>query len=172
MLVLLVILGAGLLVVAALITKMIVLAYVALGLCVLCLAVIGRAVSRDLRARKAGTVDGAGAVATDEPEDKDETTEPEGTEEEAADPEATVDETPGEPEPEPEPVAMVDAADDSVVCVIPGRMRYHHCGCASLDGRDYERVTVDEAREEGFSQCTSCAEPVPAVSASYREGLR
>lgn len=164
MLVFLLILVAGLLVVAELITNTIVFAYVAVGVCVLCLAAVGLAVYRDRRARKPQETDATEAAHAAEQEEAEE-------EEDAvasADQTEAAEESPAEPE----PVPAVDGANDSMVCVIPGRMRYHRPGCSSLDGREYERVTLDEAREEGFSQCTSCAEAVPAASGSHRERLR
>ncbi|NUT40349.1 MAG: hypothetical protein HOV86_10185 [Thermoactinospora sp.] len=45
---------------------------------------------------------------------------------------------------------------DALVLVIPGRKRYHVAGCRQLIGRDHEELTYEEAREEGFSPCTSC----------------
>ncbi|MFI6812787.1 hypothetical protein ACIBG7_10275 [Nonomuraea sp. NPDC050328] len=45
---------------------------------------------------------------------------------------------------------------DALVIVIPGRKRYHVAGCRLLVGRDTEELTYEEAREEGFSPCTTC----------------
>ncbi|MCG5212432.1 hypothetical protein [Streptosporangium sp. KLBMP 9127] len=45
---------------------------------------------------------------------------------------------------------------DAIVLVIPGRKRYHVPGCRQLAGRDHEELTYEEAREEGFTPCTSC----------------
>lgn len=44
----------------------------------------------------------------------------------------------------------------TIVLVIPGRKRYHVAGCRQLDGRDHEELTHEEAREEGFTPCTTC----------------
>lgn len=46
--------------------------------------------------------------------------------------------------------------DDAIVLVIPGRRRYHVAGCRQLAGREHEELTHEEAREEGFTPCTTC----------------
>ena len=46
--------------------------------------------------------------------------------------------------------------DGAIVLVIPGRKRYHVAGCRQLVGRDHEELTHEEAREEGFTPCTTC----------------
>ncbi|SNR60311.1 hypothetical protein SAMN06265360_111145 [Haloechinothrix alba] len=56
-----------------------------------------------------------------------------------------------------------DAA--TLVHVIPGRKRFHREGCALLEGHSREKLTLVEAREEGFSPCSRCA-TVGAASAS------
>ncbi|MFI6923793.1 hypothetical protein ACIBIZ_27915 [Nonomuraea spiralis] len=67
---------------------------------------------------------------------------------------------------------------DAIVLVIPGRRRYHVPGCRQLAARDHEELTYEEAREEGFTPCTTClpdaalggrqlppaADPEPAVA--------
>lgn len=67
------------------------------------------------------------------------------------------------PQPRPRPVAgpapaarqgLLDA--EAIVLVIPGRKRYHVAGCRQLVGRDHEELTHEEAREEGFTPCTTC----------------
>src|SRR5690606_12188553 len=45
---------------------------------------------------------------------------------------------------------------DAIVQVIPGRRRFHRPGCRQLAGRDSEELTYEEAREEGFTACTTC----------------
>ncbi|MEU7891401.1 hypothetical protein AB0B45_00915 [Nonomuraea sp. NPDC049152] len=45
---------------------------------------------------------------------------------------------------------------EALVLVIPGRKRYHVAGCRQLSGRDHEELTFEEAREEGFTPCTTC----------------
>ncbi|MEU4403274.1 hypothetical protein AB0F88_02050 [Streptosporangium sp. NPDC023963] len=45
---------------------------------------------------------------------------------------------------------------EAIVLVIPGRKRYHVAGCRQLAGRDHEELTYEEAREEGFTPCTTC----------------
>jgi hypothetical protein len=57
-------------------------------------------------------------------------------------------------------------APDAIVVVIPGRRRFHRPGCRQLAGRDREELTYEEAREEGFTPCTTClpegaARPAP-----------
>ncbi len=52
--------------------------------------------------------------------------------------------------------------DDDVVLVVPGRRRFHRPGCGLLIGRLTEELTLNEAREEGFSACTTC-EPASAA---------
>ncbi|MGI5292397.1 hypothetical protein ACQEVF_55130 [Nonomuraea polychroma] len=47
-------------------------------------------------------------------------------------------------------------APDAIVLVIPGRKRYHMAGCRQLAGREHEQLTHEEAREEGFTPCTTC----------------
>ncbi|WP_062432083.1 hypothetical protein [Herbidospora daliensis] len=54
------------------------------------------------------------------------------------------------------PVPVPGLGPDSIVLVIPGRKRFHRTGCRQLVGRDTEELTVEEAREEGFSPCTTC----------------
>ncbi|WP_184757545.1 hypothetical protein [Streptosporangium album] len=67
------------------------------------------------------------------------------------------------PQPRMSPVAgrasavrrgLLDA--QAIVLVIPGRKRYHVAGCRQLAGRDHEELTHEEAREEGFTPCTTC----------------
>ncbi|WP_344929045.1 hypothetical protein [Streptosporangium carneum] len=64
--------------------------------------------------------------------------------------------------PEAGPSGPVPAArrgpldDEAIVLVIPGRKRYHVAGCRQLAGRDHEELTHEEAREEGFTPCTTC----------------
>ncbi|GAA4041229.1 hypothetical protein [Nonomuraea soli] len=60
---------------------------------------------------------------------------------------------PGRPHSRP---AAGGISPDALVLVIPGRKRYHVAGCRQLIGRDHEELTYEEAREEGFSPCTSC----------------
>ncbi|GGL20337.1 hypothetical protein [Planomonospora parontospora] len=45
---------------------------------------------------------------------------------------------------------------EAIVLVIPGRRRYHVAGCRQLAGREHEELTHEEAREEGFTPCTTC----------------
>nr|WP_157553830.1 hypothetical protein [Herbidospora sakaeratensis] len=54
------------------------------------------------------------------------------------------------------PVPVPGLGPDSIVLVIPGRKRFHRSGCRQLVGRETEELTVEEAREEGFSPCTTC----------------
>jgi hypothetical protein len=59
---------------------------------------------------------------------------------------------------------------EDFVHVVPGRRRYHRKSCRSLVGRVSEELTIDEAREEGFSACTGCfpveAEPKAGLAAA------
>ncbi len=76
-------------------------------------------------------------------------------------------------------------APDAIVLVIPGRKRYHVPGCRQLIGRDHEELTHEEAREEGFTPCTTClpdavlggrqssaADPESAVSPGFTAANR
>ncbi|TKK77279.1 hypothetical protein FDA94_37990 [Herbidospora galbida] len=54
------------------------------------------------------------------------------------------------------PVPVPGLGPDSIVLVIPGRKRFHRSGCRQLVGRETEELTVEEAREEGFTPCTTC----------------
>ncbi|MFF5204598.1 hypothetical protein [Streptosporangium sp. NPDC000396] len=57
----------------------------------------------------------------------------------------------------PVPAARRGVLDaDAIVLVIPGRRRYHIAGCRQLVGREHEELTHEEAREEGFTPCTTC----------------
>ncbi|MEV4798897.1 hypothetical protein AB0K18_02690 [Nonomuraea sp. NPDC049421] len=60
------------------------------------------------------------------------------------------------PAPAPRRPAAAGIAPDAIVLVIPGRKRYHVPGCRQLAGRDHEELTYEEAREEGFTPCTTC----------------
>ncbi|MDH2428603.1 hypothetical protein [Sphaerisporangium sp. TRM90804] len=51
---------------------------------------------------------------------------------------------------------------DSIVLVIPGRKRFHLPGCRQLMGRGFEELTYEEARDEGFTACTTCLLTGPA----------
>ncbi|MEV4381400.1 hypothetical protein [Streptosporangium sp. NPDC049644] len=57
---------------------------------------------------------------------------------------------------------------EAIVLVIPGRKRYHVAGCRQLAGRDHEELTHEEAREEGFTPCTSCLPEPAAGSRPYQ----
>lgn len=43
-----------------------------------------------------------------------------------------------------------------VVLVVPGRKRFHRDDCRLLGSRTTEELTLNEAREEGFTPCTTC----------------
>ncbi|MGJ6961349.1 hypothetical protein ACSDR0_05515 [Streptosporangium sp. G11] len=58
---------------------------------------------------------------------------------------------------------------EAIVLVIPGRKRYHVAGCRQLAGRDHEELTYEEAREEGFTPCTTCLPADPASGPQTRE---
>ncbi|WP_030909810.1 hypothetical protein [Streptosporangium amethystogenes] len=57
---------------------------------------------------------------------------------------------------------------EAIVLVIPGRKRYHVAGCRQLAGRDHEELTHEEAREEGFTPCTSCLPESTAGNRPYQ----
>lgn len=57
-------------------------------------------------------------------------------------------------------------APDAIVLVIPGRKRFHLATCRQLVGRETEELTHEEAREEGFTPCTTC---LPEISARMAE---
>ncbi|WP_028925900.1 hypothetical protein [Pseudonocardia acaciae] len=121
--------------------------------------------------------------ATPEPATPDPATEPEP--ERSAEPDAARAAKPdaeqtGEPKPEPvaetntEPAAATNTetntatntptattdddpgSPDMIVQVVPGRRRFHVDGCRLLAGKPAEEISLDEAREEGFTACTSC----------------
>ncbi|MFC4059896.1 hypothetical protein ACFOWE_16435 [Planomonospora corallina] len=58
---------------------------------------------------------------------------------------------------------------EAIVLVIPGRRRYHLAGCRQLAGRDHEELTCEEAREEGFTPCTTCLPEFSAPQEDPRE---
>jgi hypothetical protein len=49
-----------------------------------------------------------------------------------------------------------DPSETHVVHVVPGRRRYHVAACRLLNGYSNESITLEEAHEEGFSACTTC----------------
>ncbi|GLW97314.1 hypothetical protein [Microtetraspora sp. NBRC 16547] len=60
---------------------------------------------------------------------------------------------------------------DAIVLVVPGRKRFHLADCRQLHGREVEELTHEEAREEGFTPCTSCVpEGAARVAAEPDEG--
>ncbi|KAA9153987.1 hypothetical protein FPZ12_033225 [Amycolatopsis acidicola] len=64
-----------------------------------------------------------------------------------------------EVEPEPE------VEEPALVVVLPGRRRYHTPECEKVAEVESEELTLDEARDEGFSACSLChPEPVAALS--------
>ncbi|GII88719.1 hypothetical protein Ssi03_67090 [Sphaerisporangium siamense] len=83
-----------------------------------------------------------------------------------AHPTATLAAPPAFPATAPVAGASGRLAPDAIVFVVPGRKRFHLAGCRQLSGRQTEELTYEEAREEGFSACTSClpdgAQPVNA----------
>ncbi|GAA0413537.1 hypothetical protein Acor_10850 [Acrocarpospora corrugata] len=77
--------------------------------------------------------------------------------------------------PIPRPLPGGGLGPDSIVLVIPGRKRFHLPNCRQLADREIEELTLEEAREEGFSPCTACVTeglaPVePAETAPGRAG--
>lgn len=49
-----------------------------------------------------------------------------------------------------------DSPGELLVRVIPGRRRFHVADCRLLTGHDAEQISLDEARDEGFTACTAC----------------
>lgn len=63
------------------------------------------------------------------------------------------------PVPDEAPGTTVPAAGVSTeVVVIPGRRRFHRDDCALLADNPTERITEEEARDEGFTPCSRCWE--------------
>ncbi|TLP55094.1 hypothetical protein [Microbispora triticiradicis] len=60
-------------------------------------------------------------------------------------------------------------APDAIVLVIPGRRRFHLATCRQLVGRETEELTYEEAREEGFTPCTTCLPETFARTAEPEE---
>lgn len=121
------------------------------------------------RAPSTGSTSTSGASITEAPTPEDSTSaaepgraEPAGTDAVSTPAEAP-DSKAEEPSPAPAPAqhqadpeaSQLDGA--TVVHVVPGRLRYHVDGCEVLDGRDVEDLTVDDARDEGFTACSRCA---------------
>ena len=66
---------------------------------------------------------------------------------------------------------QVPAGDgDRIVRVVPGRRRFHTEDCRLLAGRVAEEISLDEAREEGFSACTACIPRVEGPTSSVPVG--
>jgi hypothetical protein len=51
---------------------------------------------------------------------------------------------------------VADGPGDLLVRVIPGRRRFHVDDCRLLSGHSAEQISLDEARDEGFTACTTC----------------
>lgn len=68
----------------------------------------------------------------------------------------TLQQTATVPASRPQRPAAGGISPDAIVLVIPGRKRYHVAGCRQLISRDHEELTYEEAREEGFTPCTTC----------------
>ncbi|MEV1206625.1 hypothetical protein, partial [Microbispora rosea] len=60
-------------------------------------------------------------------------------------------------------------APDAIVLVIPGRKRFHLATCRQLAGRETEELTHEEAREEGFTPCTTCLPEISSRTAEPEE---
>lgn len=158
------------------------LTWVALGLCLVGLVGLAwshlRAGRRDVSvARSAGgTVGPEGAAHDDKPERED-----------APTPEATAEQPESVPEPYPTearksepsgeaPKRSDDAAgqpdappaSSGVVLVVPGGRRFHREDCRLASQRDHEIIALHEARDEGFTPCTTCA-PDRAASLTSRK---
>jgi hypothetical protein len=129
----LVVVGAALLI-AGLVSSGLVLIYVALGVTVVAalLLLLGVRDGGRLALRSGTSTDPGDAVQAPAP---------------AADPTAPVGTS-----------APVPAGDSAgTVVVVSGRPRYHATGCRFLTGRDEaEDISVEEARELGFTPCGAC----------------
>ncbi|AIJ21297.1 hypothetical protein [Amycolatopsis methanolica] len=73
---------------------------------------------------------------------------------------------PDEAAPEEATVDVADEVAQPVVHVLPGRRRFHHAGCRALHDREPDELVLDEALDEGFTPCTMCA-----VSEAARVGV-
>lgn len=126
-------------VVFAWLSEQVVYAYAALAVSVACFLVLARPGLRRALARGRERADG-------DPE-------PEASHDDGDDgaPDA-VDACPVEPENRDDG----PADDDRLVYLIPGRKRFHRRGCSVLDGQASDVVTLVEAEEEGYSQCSRC----------------
>lgn len=139
----------------------IILAYVALGLCLFGVVVSVTGMVRRRRAQR--------RIGSGEPpivEDELVEGEPVGGElvegelAEDADDHAESSAPPPAAEPSPMPVSPDLPGGESegphFVHVIPGHRRYHLPGCRLLTPHADEEITLAEAREEGFTACTTC----------------
>jgi hypothetical protein len=67
----------------------------------------------------------------------------------------------GSPEPDggedgPDGPLAVEGAGSDVVYVLPGRRRFHRAGCELIVDRATDDISLDDARDEGFSACSRC----------------
>ncbi|MGH4021534.1 MAG: hypothetical protein ACRDT0_20335 [Pseudonocardiaceae bacterium] len=158
--------AAGLLVVAVL-TGQLALAWASIGVSAVAAGVLVVRVLRQRKARAGRHRVPAGQGAAPPPEEED-------TEEDAA-PDAGAATTPGPAKPGPvtrakarsaqhEPAEEdTDAADLLIVCDLPDevlvvdeRPRYHAKGCHWIGSRPTEALSVHEARDLGFTPCAGC----------------
>lgn len=116
-------------VVTSLVLDDVVFAYCSLVLALPCLAVIACRIWLDTRGPAPADVGEADAAG----------------EEAASDTEAADDED------------AAEADEPALVKVIPGRKRFHFDRCELLDGHEHEALTLVEATEEGFTQCSKCS---------------
>lgn len=58
--------------------------------------------------------------------------------------------------------------EDDIVHVVPGRKRFHQPGCRLLGSRATEELTLGEAREEGFTACSSCSADLSLLTDASR----
>jgi hypothetical protein len=149
---LLAIAAAALLAVGVLLPE-IALTYISLGLAILGLVIVMARIVRQRRKRVTDTAERHGDDSAD-PATSDNQDEHVPAEEDDAEP--VPDDAPGRVEGGTDCTAEVPAGGPETVLVIAGRRRFHRKECALTSGRSCEEVTVAEAREEGFTPCSTC----------------
>ncbi|SNR98003.1 hypothetical protein SAMN06265360_1543 [Haloechinothrix alba] len=161
---------------AAWTTNSLLLAYIALGLAVLCLLLLAGVAWK--RRQAAGTAAADSSIAKsdeatvssqdcDVPSVSAAAAEPEAPEpapaivageshERASAAMAPVDEATTAPDSESAVQQGSLDAVDTDVCIVPGRKRFHQPDCQLLAGHEQQTLTLAEALEEGFTPCSVC----------------
>lgn len=149
-------------------------AWAALGCCAVAVALLVPTVLPDVRRRWSGrkqeATDGHPAADDDAPRafrqlsgeaEADQEEADQGAPEEA-DRVAPEEEQAAPPAPTaPAPPESIPS-DPTVVLVVPGRKRFHAEDCELLSELETEELTMEEAREEGFTPCTRCTRAIKA----------